>query len=239
MEMKTTAIVLAGGSGSRMKSKVKKQYLLLQGKPLLYYALSAFQNCRRIDEIILVCGKEEMEQCRTEIVEQYGFNKVVRITEGGKERSDSVYNGLKEIRDCEYVLIHDGARPFVDEEILNRIIDELNRGNSCVAAMPVKDTIKMSDENGFVEQTPAREKLWSVQTPQAFPYPAIRTAYDRLEAERENRIKVTDDAMVAEHFLGIPIKLVEGSYENLKITTAEDLVLAERILEKHRIEGIV
>ena len=172
--MKNTAIVLAGGSGSRMKSKVKKQYLLMDGKPVLYYSMAVFQDCSRIDEIILVCGKGEKEQCREEIVLPYGLTKVSHIVEGGKERYHSVYEGLKAIDACDYVLIHDGARPFVDEEILNRVLDELPSCRACVVGMPVKDTIKMSNDDGYVEKTLPREKLWAIQTPQSFSYTLIR-----------------------------------------------------------------
>lgn len=230
--MGNTAIVLAGGSGSRMKSKVKKQYLLIKEKPVLYYSLAVFQKSCHIDEIVLVCGTGEVELCRKDIVEQYGFTKVTQIVEGGKERYHSVHNGLKVIENCEYVMIHDGARPFVDEKMLERIMFELKRGNACVAAVPVKDTIKMSDKAGFVDQTPPRELLWTVQTPQSFSYDIIRAAYDRLEKQEEIEVKITDDAMVAEYFAHVPVKLVEGSYENIKITTPEDLLLAEMILQK-------
>ena len=232
--MGNAAIVLAGGSGSRMKSKVKKQYLLLQEKPVLFYSLSVFQESGFIDEIVLVCGHGEVEQCRTDIVEKYGFTKVTRITEGGKERYHSVYEGLKALEACDYVLIHDGARPFVDTQMLGRIMRELEQGNACVAAVPVKDTIKLSDKDGFVAQTPPRERLWSVQTPQSFPYALIRGAYDQLAQQEQNLdVKITDDAMVAEYFAQAPVKLVEGSYENIKITTPEDLLLAEMILKRH------
>lgn len=227
---KNTAIVLAGGSGSRMKSTVKKQYLIMQGRPVLCHSLEVFQNHPQIDEIVLVCGKGEKEQCRYEIVEKYGFSKVTQITEGGKERYHSVYEGLKKITDCQYVLIHDGARPFVNAEILDRIFQELPKSRACVAGMPVKDTIKMSDSAGFVECTLPREKLWTIQTPQSFEYALIREAYDRLMEEDDPTVKITDDAMVAEYILKLPVKLVEGSYDNIKITTPEDLLLAELIL---------
>lgn len=227
---KNTAIVLAGGSGSRMKSTVKKQYLIMQGRPVLCHSLEVFQNHPQIDEIVLVCGKGETEQCRHEIVEKYGFSKVTQITEGGKERYHSVYEGLKMVTDCQYVLIHDGARPFVNAEILDRIFRELPKSRACVVGMPVKDTIKMSDSAGFVECTLPREKLWMIQTPQSFEYTLIREAYDRLMEEDNPAVKITDDAMVAEYILKLPVKLVEGSYDNIKITTPEDLLLAELIL---------
>lgn len=149
--------------------------------------------------------------------------------EGGKERYHSVYEGLKAIGTCDQVLIHDGARPFIEEAMLNRILDELPRCHACVAGMPVKDTIKLSDTNGYVEQTLPRERLWMIQTPQSFTFPLIRDAYEQLMQKEQLEVKITDDAMVAEYIAGLPVKLIEGSYENIKITTPEDLLLAEQI----------
>lgn len=221
---KYTAIVLAAGQGKRMKSKVQKQYLLIKGKPVLYYTLRAFEQSPLVSEIVLVTGKEEIEYCRKEIVENYGFKKVSKITEGGKERYHSVYEGLKAAVGTDYVLIHDGARPFVDEELLERVCTAVEEYGACVAGMPVKDTIKIADEAGFAAQTPDRRKVWQVQTPQAFEYPLIRSAYDRLLEEEPEGI--TDDAMVLETMTEHRVKLVEGSYRNLKITTPEDLEIA-------------
>ncbi len=231
--MKTVAVVLAGGSGSRMKSSVKKQYLPLGGKPVIWYALQVFEQCSRIDEIVLVCGHGETERCREQIVEQFGFRKVSALVEGGKERYHSVHAGLRAIGSCDYVLIHDGARPFIDQEMLERILEELPASGACVAGMPVKDTIKVRGENGFVEQTLPREKLWQIQTPQAFAYPMIRAAYEKMiDIEKKGMLTahITDDAMVAEVIAHHPVKLVEGSYENIKITTPDDLPRAEAIL---------
>lgn len=232
--MKNTAIVLAGGSGSRMKSTVKKQYLLMEGMPVLCYSLSVFQNSPLIDEIVLVCGKGEIEQCRIDIVEKYGYTKVRQIVEGGKERYHSVYEGLKAAKDCAYILIHDGARPFIDDAMIERIMEELPKCRATVVGVPAKDTIKLSDSNGYVEQTLPRERLWTIQTPQSFSYELIREAYDELAKEEPVDVKITDDAMVAEYFAHVPVKLIEGSYENIKITTPEDLLLAEMILKKRK-----
>lgn len=229
--MRNAAIVLAAGSGSRMKSSVKKQYLLLDGKPVLWYSLQAFEQCPRIDEVVLVCGEQERDWCRTEIVDRYGFTKINQIVAGGKERYHSVYEGLKALTDCDYVLIHDGARPFADRELLNRILDDLPQSRASVAAVPVKDTIKLGGRDGYVERTLPRERLWSVQTPQSFAYPLIRSAYDTVMQEKPSNLVITDDAMVAE-YSGIPVKLIEGSYDNIKLTTPADLYLAEEILHK-------
>ncbi len=230
--MKNTAIVLAGGSGSRMNSKIKKQYLLIDGKPVLWYSLNLFENCSRIDDVILVCGKGDTEYCRNLFQEKYGFRKIVKAVEGGKERYHSVYEGLKAAQDCGNILIHDGARPFADEAMIDRILDCLETCEACVAAVPVKDTIKRSDSSGFAAQTIPREELWQIQTPQAFHYSMIRKAYDEL-IRRENagglEVKITDDAMTAEYICGKKSKLIEGSYNNIKITTPEDLVFAEAI----------
>ena len=233
MGARTAAIVLAAGRGSRMKSKIQKQYLLLKGKPVLYYSLKAFEESF-IDEIILVTGEEEIEYCRKEIVEKYGFTKVGHIVTGGKERYHSVFCGLQALTDCDYVFIHDGARPFVTEQILERAYETVQKEHACVVGMPVKDTIKLADENGFAKETPRRDLLWMIQTPQVFSYALVKSAYASfLEREQEllaQGIKMTDDAMVVETFTDTGIRLVEGSYENIKITTPEDLRIAEALL---------
>ena len=229
---KTVAIVLAAGRGKRMQSDVAKQYMLVKGKPVLYYSLKAFEDSVA-DEIILVTAESEITYCKEEIVERYGFHKVVKIVAGGKERYHSVYNGLKACEDAEVVLIHDGARPFVDNDIIVRNINMVKEYGACVTGMPVKDTIKIADENGFVKETPRRDLIWMIQTPQTFRYELIKKSYDSFfekEEENCNRYSVTDDSMMAEIFGGLKVKLVEGSYNNVKITTPEDMMLAETIL---------
>ena len=231
----TTAIVLAAGQGKRMESSVHKQYLLLKDKPVLYYSLKAFEDSQ-IDDIVLVVGRNEQEFCQKEILDKYGFHKIKAIVEGGKERYHSVAYGIQAICwECKYVFIHDGARPFVDEDIINRAIDEVQISSACVIGMPVKDTIKISDEKGYVSDTPARSLVWQIQTPQVFDRNVIADAYDKLLSEEENLsaagITVTDDAMVVEYFMKIPVKLIQGSYKNIKITTPEDLKIAEILLD--------
>lgn len=227
---RTAAIVLAAGSGKRMESSTKKQYMLLDGKPVIYYSLKAFQESF-VDEIILVVSAGDTEYCRKEIVERYGFNKVSHITEGGNERYHSVAAGLRNAQDCDFVFIHDGARPMLTQELLSRLLACVTEYGACVAGMPVKDTIKIADENGFIEQTPDRRLVWQIQTPQVFEYSLIRNAYEQLlEREQEflsKGISVTDDAMVVESLTGHKVRLVEGSYENMKITTPEDMKIAE------------
>lgn len=227
---KCTAIVLAAGQGKRMGTKVQKQYLEIDGKPVLYYSLHAFEQSEIIDEIILVVGENQSEYCKDEIVSKYGISKVNKIVEGGAERYHSVWNGLQEVDDGGYVFIHDGARPFVDEEILKHAYKDVQNCKACVIGMPVKDTIKLADSDGFVNETPERSLLWMIQTPQVFENGLVKKAYALL-MEQEN-IQVTDDAMVVEQMLGHKVKLTEGSYENIKITTPEDLDIAEIFVKK-------
>ena len=228
--MKSTAIVLAAGQGKRMKSKVQKQFLLIHEKPVLYYSLACFQKSEKIDEIILVTGKESIDFCKTEIVEKYGFTKVKAVVAGGKERYNSVYEGLKACEDCDYVWIHDGARPFLTEEILTRGLEGVEACGACVIGMPSKDTVKLIDEDGMVSTTPDRRRVWNIQTPQIFSYDKIRAAYEKaMEGSMEG---ITDDSMVMERYGELKIRLAEGSYENIKITTPEDILIAEKILEK-------
>ena len=224
---KYTAIVLAAGVGKRMNSKIQKQYMLLGGKPVLFYALDAFEKSR-VDEIILVVGKGEIEYCRKEIVEKYKFHKVTKIVEGGKERYHSVYEGLKAIDTADYVLIHDGARPFLNQQILARAMEAVKQYQACVVGMPVKDTIKITTEDGLSKETPERKHVWMIQTPQCFSYPLIFDVYQKMLQNEDTTI--TDDAMVLEKVKGLPVKMVEGSYRNIKITTPEDLLVAEAYL---------
>ena len=236
--MAAAGIVLAGGKGSRMQSDVPKQYMELLGKPLLYYALKAFEESD-VESVVLVTAEGEEDYCRKELVERYGFTKVIAVTAGGAERYDSVWNGLKCLKDrdakaqgesgeTDIVLIHDGARPLVTAELINRLIAETEQYGACVAGMPVKDTIQMTDERGTITLTPKRDSLWTAQTPQAFEFSLAYDAYEQLMDESE--INVTDDAMVVGMYNEIPIQMVRGSYTNIKVTTPEDLVLAEAFL---------
>ncbi len=222
---KCTAIVLAAGQGKRMGTKVQKQYLEISGKPVLFYSLDAFQRSNIIDEIILVVGENQEDYCKKEIVEKYGITKASKIVKGGSERYYSVWNGLQAMSEDGYVFIHDGARPFVTEEILSRAYDAVQTEKACVVGMPVKDTIKIADDNKFAKETPNRNYVWMVQTPQVFEKTLVKEAYSLLM--EQEIIQVTDDAMVVEKMLNRNVKLVEGSYENIKITTPEDLKIAE------------
>lgn len=232
-----TAIVLAAGAGKRMQSTVAKQYILLKDKPILWYALQAFEKSDVIQKIILVVGEGEISYCQQEIVEKYGFSKVTGVIQGGTERYLSVWEGLKCLEPTEgnYVFIHDGARPFVDEEIIRGAYDAVKEFGACVVGMPVKDTIKVADANGFAARTPDRNTLWAVQTPQVFEEKLIYEAYKQLIANLsewlEKGLNITDDAMVLETVMKKKVKLVKGSYENIKITTPEDIFVAESFLK--------
>lgn len=242
MKKRCTAILLAAGSGKRMRSDVAKQYMLLKGRPLLWYALHAIEESAVIDDCILVTGMDDLSYVQKEIVEYYGFHKVDTIVAGGKERYDSVYQALKVIDSGDmkiqnkdgFIFIHDGARPFLTEEILLRNYEAVEEFRACVTGMPVKDTIKIADGNGCAAQTPDRNLVWQIQTPQVFECALIIEAYRRLMQEKERLVSegihITDDAMVVETFMKQPVKLVQGSYENIKITTPEDKVIAEAFL---------
>ena len=227
-----TAIVLAAGQGRRMGTETQKQYLEILGKPVLWYSLEAFQKSEIIDDIIIVVGKGQEEYCKKEIVEKYQIQKVKKIVSGGAERYHSVWNGLKELQESGYVFIHDGARPFVDEEMIKRAYENVLQYKACVVGMPVKDTIKIADSSRFAQETPDRNRVWSVQTPQVFETAIIKNAYEILLKQEDN--SVTDDAMVVEKTLGKKVKLVQGSYENIKITTPEDLDIARVFAKKQK-----
>lgn len=248
-----TAIVLAAGAGKRMQSNVAKQYMLLNEKPILWYALHAFEESSVINKVILVVGAGEIPYGQKEIVEKYGFTKVVAVIEGGTERYLSVWEGLKQIEKWnsndenertgaslkettdDFVFIHDGARPFVTEEIIRNTYEAAKEYGACVAGMPVKDTIKIADSDEFAIQTPNRKTVWAVQTPQVFEERLIISAYSGLinclEELKERGIEITDDAMVVETMMEKSVKLVRASYENIKITTPEDMKIAESFVK--------
>ncbi len=229
--MKTVAVVLAAGRGSRMKSDARKQYMMLRGRPVICYPLAVFEQCSLVDEVILVCGPGEEAMCREQITEKYHYNKVKKIVPGGKERYHSVYEGLKAAGpECGTVLIHDGARPLLDEAVIRRLLSAVKDCHACVAGMPVKDTIKLSGEDNYAAKTLPRERLWMIQTPQVFDYPLILSAHQKLMELESLPAQITDDAMVLEYMTGQKVKLVEGSYRNIKITTPEDLPVAEALL---------
>ena len=231
MQKKVTAIVLAAGKGSRMNSDTPKQYLTLLGKPVLFYSLQAFESSN-VDNIILVTGSGEQEYCKKEIIEKYQLKKVTHIVEGGAERYHSVWHGLMAAKDAEYVLIHDGARPLISSQIINKAILAVKETGACVVGMPVKDTIQIADENKAIISTPDRSRTWIAQTPQCFAFELAMSSYNNAIAS--NDTKITDDAMVIRKYGNSSVTMIEGSYENIKVTTPEDIAVAECFLTESR-----
>lgn len=284
----TIGILLSAGKGKRMGAGVSKQYMELCGHPVIYYALKAFEESE-VDYIVMVVGAGEEKYIQKEIIEKYRFTKVKKLVTGGKERYNSVYNGLKCIEELEgeneasekqcnicesekiesnntkvdniesnntesnntkvnnienenvqdveekIVLIHDGARAFIAKEEINHIIEETKIHKACVAAVKSKDTVKIADEDGYIAYTPNRKDVWNIQTPQAFEYNIIKQAYDKIIADERYSGIITDDAMVLENAnKEIKIKLIECSYDNIKITTPEDIIIGQSILARRQ-----
>jgi 2-C-methyl-D-erythritol 4-phosphate cytidylyltransferase len=222
------SVIAAAGRGTRMNIQVNKQYVDICGIPLLARTLGIFQNSKLIDEIVLIVNEEDFIYCKQEIVDKYNFTKVSSMVTGGNNRQDSVRNGLSEVSgDTDIVLIHDGARPFIKEYSIAESIKAAYEYGAASVAVPVKDTIKRADSSGFVQETLDRNELWLIQTPQAFKYSLILEAHKKA---LEDGFYGTDDAVLAER-LGHKLKLVMGSYDNIKITTIEDLLIAESIIE--------
>ena len=228
MADKVTAIVLAAGKGSRMNSDIPKQYLTLLGKPVLFYSLQAFEESN-VDEIVLVTGSGEQEYCKKEIVDKYHIKKVAHIVEGGAERYLSVHCGLLAATGADYVLIHDGARPLVSTTVINEAIQSVKETGACVVGMPVKDTIQLVDEKQDIVSTPIRKQTWLAQTPQCFSYELAMSSYNKVIEAKDTDI--TDDAMVVQRYGNAKVRMLEGSYENIKVTTPEDIPVAECFLK--------
>lgn len=226
---KVVALVAAAGQGKRMGAQCNKQFLAIGDRPVLAWTLQVFQGCPMLDNIIVIASPGEEEYCRQEIVAKYNFNKVKQVITGGLERQDSIYNGLRALSNgAEIVVIHDGARPLVTLDLIDKSITEARNHGAAIVAVKVKDTIKLGDNQEMVDKTLNRSMLWQVQTPQTFKYSLIMEAYQNA---LNKGIAGTDDASLVEA-LGNPVKLINGSYENLKITTPEDLEIAEAILRK-------
>lgn len=227
--MRSVAIVLAAGKGSRLGGDTKKQYLLLEDKPILYYSLNVFEESI-VDDIVLVLPEEDMEYCKKDILERYNFTKISAIVAGGAERYLSVSNALAVIKsDYDIVLIHDAARPFIDKELVEEAVSEALSHRAYIPVVAVKDTVKVRDESGFVEKTLDRSSLVAVQTPQAFDFKLCKEAYDKLGKLQVKAIP-TDDEMIISDMMGVPAKLGEGRTYNIKITTKEDIYIAKAIL---------
>ncbi len=231
-DISVSALIAAAGQGKRMNSDINKQYLKLVDKPILAHTLEAFLQCDMIDEIILVVGQEEMGLCQEEVIDKYGFDqKPIKIVSGGKERQESIFNGLKAVaKETEIVVTHDGARPFITVDIIERSIVGAHDNGAVGVGVPVKDTIKVVDEDTNIVDTPERSKLWQIQTPQTFVYDLLKEAH--LHAQNDDFLG-TDDSVLVEK-IGHKVKMIKGSYENIKITTPEDIFFGEAILKKRQ-----
>jgi len=223
-EEKVGVVIAAGGSSQRMNG-VDKLFTRLGGQPIVVRATSPFQKCPLIGQIVVVVSGEKVEQCR-QLVPAAEWSKVTHVCAGGERRQDSVKEGLAMLEKCHWVIIHDGARPFVTIDLIERGLAAAKETGAAVAAVPVTDTIKRADERLTVRETPPRKNLWAVQTPQVFRIDIITRAYQKAKQD------VTDDASLVEQ-AGYKVKLYMGSYDNIKITTPDDLILAEALLKKY------
>ncbi|MBX9183184.1 2-C-methyl-D-erythritol 4-phosphate cytidylyltransferase [Clostridium sp. K04] len=222
-----SAIILAGGKGKRMGAPVSKQFIEIKGKPIIYYTIKKFSENKKIDNIVVVLSKDEVVYFKENILEKYNL-KVDNIVIGGTERQDSVYNGLKSLEDTntDIVLIHDGARPFISDRIIDDGIKFAQVYGACAPGVMPKDTIKIKNESNFSVSTPERGSLVAIQTPQVFKFNEILECHEKIKI---NNIVVTDDTMVAEKF-GYSVYLYDGEYTNIKVTTPEDLILGEKLI---------
>ena len=225
-----TAVIVAAGKGRRMGTEISKQFLPLGGKEILAHSVEKFEKAEKIRDIVLVTGEDSLQDVR-EMAQEYGWKKIVSVVAGGKERQDSVWNGLQAVSDdTDIVLIHDGVRPFVTEDILNHSIETAVEMGGCVAGVPAKDTIKVCNGENVAVATPDRSTLWQIQTPQTFRKDLIMQAYQKAKVEG---FVGTDDASLAE-YCGCPVKVIMGSYRNIKITTKEDLLIGEAFLKEEQ-----
>lgn len=226
--MKVAAIVPAAGKGRRLKSKIEKPYISLCGKPILAHTLLKLSKNRHITEIVVAVNKRRLNTFRRKIIDRFRIKKV-KVVNGGKKRSDSVFNALKNVSNgIDYILIHDGTRPFITNNIIERSLDMARRFGASVVAIPVKSTLKCIQKSGRIQYTPDRRNFWEAQTPQVFRRDLIERSYRKVG---KKRIDITDDSMLVERF-GVKPKIVMGSYSNIKITTQEDLKLAKLFMDK-------
>jgi 2-C-methyl-D-erythritol 4-phosphate cytidylyltransferase/2-C-methyl-D-erythritol 2,4-cyclodiphosphate synthase len=234
--MKAVAIIPAGGSGKRLGADVAKQYLMLNSLPVLAHTLDVFQKTAVVSSVILVVPQNDLEYARKDIVEKYGLTKVSSIIAGGDERQDSVRNGLRAVAaDCDIVMIHDGVRPIVTEEMIIKVVTAASKSGAASIGVPVKDTIKETTDESIVRGTIPRHNLWHTQTPQAFQYDLLCRAYDQ---SKKDHYYGTDDASLVER-IGGEVRMIEGSYENIKITTPEDLIVAEAFMSKKKTKPMI
>ncbi|MEA3319817.1 MAG: 2-C-methyl-D-erythritol 4-phosphate cytidylyltransferase [Bacillota bacterium] len=225
--MNYQVIVLAAGQGKRMKAGKNKQFIELEGKPVIIHTLSVFEADPWCKEINLVINEKEKDIFK-ELLIQYPVPKIKEMVLGGEERQDSVYNGLTSLQAAEIVLVHDGARPFISRDVIHNLVEKASKEGAAIVGVPVKDTIKRVSVAGIVEETVERSSLWSIQTPQAFRYPILKAAHEK--AKTENYLG-TDEASLVER-IQVPVHIVQGEYENFKLTTPEDLILAKAFLQK-------
>ena len=231
VQQRIAALIPAAGSGVRMGGHVAKPFLQLGGREILARTLDVFERCAIIDEVWVIVAADHVSACRRGIIERYGFGKVHGLVAGGASRQESVWRGLQRVdTSVDLVVVHDGVRPFLTETVLQATLDCAAQHGAAVAAVPLQDTLKRVSEKGDVEATVAREKLWRIQTPQAFRRRALIAAYRQAW---ERGLCATDDASLLES-MGHPVKVVSGLESNIKITTPEDLVLSERLLRKPR-----
>ncbi len=223
--MKITAVIVAGGKGTRMGGDKNKVYLKICDKEVLAYTITAFENNPRIDDIIIVTGEVDISECNT-MIKDNSFKKIKSVVVGGTTRQESVINGLSKA-DCDIVLIHDGARSLVTDNEINNSIDDCIKYGASAVGVKCKDTLK-SSENGFISGTVDRENTYLIQTPQTF---YLKDIFEMHQRAKQEGIAATDDCMIAEHY-GVKIKISEGSYDNIKLTTPEDMIIGEEILKK-------
>ena len=227
MNSKVCALIPAAGKGSRMAHSVKKPYLKLAQKPILAHTIQRFEQNSAVDAVFVIVDPADFSECHAAVLHPYPFTKVQELVEGGETRQMSVYNGIRALSsDVDFVIVHDAVRPFVTDEVIFACLTAANECGAAVAAVPVKDTIKVSNEDSFIVETPARDQLWAVQTPQVFRKSLLEEAHQVAQARQ---LTATDDASLVEQ-LGFPVKLVMGSYANLKITTPIDLRVAEMLI---------
>lgn len=228
--MFVTAIIPAAGKGRRFGSEINKQFLEIDGKPILYYTLHQFEISSLISEIILVVPETWLTSIPKLLIEKYQLKKISRVIIGGRERFESVFNGLKAVAPpTDIVVVHDGVRPLITVQLIEKAIQECQKYDAVALAVPIKDTVKIV-QNGFIQQTLDRSLLRAIQTPQVFKFELLLKAYENRPTVS---IPLTDDATLVEE-LGIPVKIVDGDYTNIKITSPEDLLLAEYLLRMRR-----
>jgi 2-C-methyl-D-erythritol 4-phosphate cytidylyltransferase len=227
--MRTLAIVLAGGTGKRMGLPTSKQFLLLDNRPILVHTLQVFEECKPVDGVYLIVNHKDLPIIQEEVLEQYRFNKILKLVVGGRLRQDSVRNGIEAIDEpCDIIIIHDAARPFVSPSFIEKSIFLMEMYDAIIPALPVKDTVKIVSKEGFVVKTLERDSLWNIQTPQTFKYDLISKAY--REGMAKKLLGYDDSAFI--EYMGKKVKVIEGSPYNIKITTPEDLTIARGILSQ-------